>query len=82
MTRAFAVVFVMTALLANPAAAQRSGRGSNMEFAAHPGLFHSGFIAAYPTYPCPYYRYHPPYPVDAAPPWSPRPERSSFLPTI
>ena len=82
MTRAFAVVFVMIALLANPAAAQCSGRGSNMEFAAHPCFVHSGFVAAYPTYLCPYYRYHPSYPVDAAPPWSPCPERSSLLPTI
>jgi hypothetical protein len=68
MTRAFAVVFVMIALLANPAAAQRSGRSSNVGFAAHPGFVHSGFVApgvaaAYPTYPCPYYRYYPPYPV-------------------
>jgi hypothetical protein len=45
MTKAFAVMFVMMALLANPAAAQRAGRGSNMGFAPHAGFGHPGFMA-------------------------------------
>jgi len=45
MTRAFAVMFVMLALLANPAAAQRSGRSSGMGFAPHAGFAHPGFGA-------------------------------------
>jgi hypothetical protein len=45
MIKAFAVAFVMMALLANPAAAQRAGRGSSGGVALHTGFVHPGFVA-------------------------------------